>query len=178
MFWRIGIMCLLVMYACTSISEAGSSGIIETRKHHKEWDEYTRDIAVKCWFNYPDSGADFGVYITYTTLDNRTTRMPCITVNTRRTGVANKPYTPEKVVFTVENVPYFVMHEPVGSGWDEYSDKHMRMILFKEDYNIIKKMFNLQGVNIRMEVYANNGKIHKYSFDEEQLTEIREVLDQ
>lgn len=178
MLRRICVMCLLVIYACTSISEAGSSGIIETRKYHKEWDEYTRDIAVKCWFNYPDSGADFGIHITYTTHDNKTIRRPCITVDARRTSADNKPYTPEKIVFTVENVPYFVMQEPASSGWDEYSDKHMRMLLFKEDYNIIKKMFNLQGVNIRIEVYTNNGKIHKYCFDEEQLTEIREVLNQ
>lgn len=178
MLRHIGIMCLLVMCTCTSISEAGSSGIIETRKYHKEWDEYTRDIAVKCWFDYPDRGADFSLHINYTTHDNRTTRMPYIALNARRTSADTKPYTPEKVVFTVESTPYFVMQETAASGWDEYSDKHMSMILFKEDYNIIKKMFNLQGVNIRIEVYTNDNKIHRYCFDEEQLTEIREVLNQ
>ena len=50
------------------------------------------------------------------------------------------------------------------------------MILSDYELDSLKRLFEKDRGIIGLTIYATNGKVYRYTFDKEQITEIKEVL--
>ena len=175
MIRRIGVFCLLILCVYTSISEAWSSGLTERKKYHQETDEYTHAYAVNCRFETPEKGMTFSIEIRYDTKDKKTIKKSSVYIVTQRKGFV-KPYTPEKAVLGIDGGVWQIIKGDVDIGWDENSNKILRMMLSDYELDSLKRLFEKDKGIIGLTIYATNGKVYRYTFDKEQITEIKEVL--
>lgn len=175
MIKRISVMCLLVLYTYTSFCMAWSSGIMERKKYHYDNDTYIHSYAVRTRFDTQEKNVSFLLEIKYNTKNEKTIKIPSIYIITQKKGLV-KPYTPKKATLTMDNNVWMPINGELNIGWDEDSNKTLHMILSEYEIELVKRLFDKDRATIGLTVYTTNGKVYRYSFDNEQIIEIRELL--
>jgi len=181
MIRRIGILCLLVMCILWSMCSAYNSGITENRRCDLENNTYNHSYYITVDFSHLYTPYDISCRFTKEfRIDNYEESIgKYIDITMRKTSRVHTLYYPRKIEFSAEGVHYLTLVSPTyerytGDVKEPYTNATFYM--YTHDFQTLQRLFQKEGINIKMRVYDVNGQYYDYFFNIEQKEDIKKVL--